>query len=97
MPALLLLLLPQLREAAWLAAGQHGFAALAGIPELQQLVQRCCMQAVDESYGIVQMQSAMTDERFRTSLDGVPLLQLLVPQLRLCLLAEVAAGLLVPG
>ncbi|WIA21457.1 hypothetical protein OEZ85_000664 [Tetradesmus obliquus] len=87
----------ELREAAWLAAGQHGFAALAGIPELQQLVQRCCMQAVDESYGIVEMQSAMTDERFRTFLDGVPLLHLLVPQLRLCLLAEVAAGLLVPG
>ncbi|WIA41744.1 hypothetical protein OEZ86_009087 [Tetradesmus obliquus] len=87
----------ELREAAWLAAGQHGFAALAEIPELQQLLQRCCMTAVDESVVSVQVRSLSTDERFRALLDGDPLLHHLVPQLRLCLLAEVAAGLLVPG
>uniref|UniRef100_A0A383WHG4 MYND-type domain-containing protein n=1 Tax=Tetradesmus obliquus TaxID=3088 RepID=A0A383WHG4_TETOB len=89
----------ELREAAWLAAGQHGFAALAGIPELQQLLQRCAISVMDEVSALVQVDLAVSDEEMHGRLcreEGV-LLQLLVPQLRLCLLAEVAAGLLVPG
>ncbi|WIA21456.1 hypothetical protein OEZ85_000663 [Tetradesmus obliquus] len=89
----------ELREAAWLAAGQHGFAALAGIPELQQLVQRCAIPAMEAVSVRVQVTQAASDEELYALLckeNGV-LLHLLVPQLQLCLLAEVAAGLLVPG
>jgi hypothetical protein len=95
----LLPLLLQLREAAWLAAGQHGFAAVAGLPELRQIVQRCCMGAVDLASSLVKIQALSTDKGFCALLEGNPplLLQHLVPQLRVCLLADVAAGLLVPG
>ncbi|WIA41745.1 hypothetical protein OEZ86_009088 [Tetradesmus obliquus] len=54
---------------------------------------------MDEVSALVQVDLAVSDEEMHGRLcreEGV-LLQLLVPQLRLCLLAEVAAGLLVPG
>ncbi|WIA21454.1 hypothetical protein OEZ85_000661 [Tetradesmus obliquus] len=91
-----------LREAAWLAAGQHGFAALAGIPELQQIISHTCLPAL-QHYGCLlddwQHSEAEYVQRQKTELDQTqgPLLHHLCPQLRLCLLAEVAAGLLVPG
>jgi predicted protein tyrosine phosphatase len=91
-------LLPQLREAAWLAAGQHGFAALAGLPELQQLLQHCCMGACDRTAGTVGLAPKSSDAEFVQRIDDrASLMEHLVPQLRVCLLADVAAGLLVPG
>jgi hypothetical protein len=92
----------QLREAAWLAAGQHGFAALAGLPELQQLLphtllplleQLCELDAETHCAG---GQGAELLER-RCLHEETPLLPHLSPPLLTCLLAEVAVGLLVPG
>jgi hypothetical protein len=97
-PVLALLLLLQLREAAWLAAGQHGFAALAGAPELQQIVQRGCMKAADQLAHLLRYHETVTDKDFSEQLEGSQLLlPMLVPQLQLCLLGDVAAGLVVPG
>jgi hypothetical protein len=89
----------QLREAAWLAAGQHGFEALAGLPELTQIVQRCASAAMDAVSGQAKLDQTVSDKELykRLSSDEESLISLLTPQLRVCLLAEVAAGLLVPG
>jgi hypothetical protein len=96
-----LCLLPlQLREAAWLAAGQHGFAALAGLPELQLLLQRCCGLAMDAVAAFIQHIAAnSSDDQLHKHMcqEDANLMPLLVPQLQMCLLADVAAGLLVPG
>jgi hypothetical protein len=90
----------QLREAAWLAAGQHGFAALAGLPELQQLLQRCCGLAMDAVTALINTTGAnSSDDELYKGMFGehANLMTALVPQLQLCLMADVAAGLLVPG
>lgn len=90
----------QLREAVWLAKGRHGFAALQGIPELQQLLvfaalpalQSVCCAATD---CVQQLDAGVTH---LAALDEeATLLPLLPPQLQLCLMAEVLTGLLCPS
>jgi hypothetical protein len=71
---------------------------LAGLPELQQLLQRCCMGAGDVTAQTVEYSVMESDERFMHFVDHKPsLMAHLVPQLQMCLMADVAAGLLVPG
>ncbi|KAF6253355.1 hypothetical protein COO60DRAFT_427499 [Scenedesmus sp. NREL 46B-D3] len=96
-----------LREAAWLAAGQHGFAALAGLPELQQIISHTCLPVLQryacslEEYTAadkgLQADAFAKQQGGDLNRDNGPLLAYLNPHLRVCLLAEVAAGLLVPG
>jgi hypothetical protein len=98
----LLISLLQLREAAWLAAGQHGFAALAGLPELQQLLQHTLLPLMEQLAELdvrTHRRGGEGAERFqqRCRHEETPLLPHLSPQLLTCLLAEVAVGLLVPG
>jgi hypothetical protein len=82
-----------------LAAGQHGFAALAGLPELQLLLQRCCGAAMDAVGAFVGAADNSSDDDVYKGMrqEDASLMPHLVPQLQLCLLADVAAGLLVPG
>jgi hypothetical protein len=101
-------LLPlQLREAAWLAAGQHGFAALAGLPELQAIISHTCLPVLQryacslEDYKAADHAKKAEEiaKQMRSEVNRIhtPLLEHFNPHLRVCLLAEVAAGLLVPG
>jgi hypothetical protein len=101
-------LLPlQLREAAWLAAGQHGFAALAGLPELQAIISHTCLPVLqryacslqDYTAADAAKTAAETAKKLRSEVNRIQgtLLAHFNPHLRVCVLAEVAAGLLVPG
>jgi hypothetical protein len=56
------------------------------------------MGAVDITAQTVEYFELSSDEQILRIVDGRPLLMHhLVPQLQLCLMADVAAGLLVPG
>jgi hypothetical protein len=92
----------RLRAAAASAAGPHGFAALrpgggAAPPALQQLLAFTLQGAVD----LTAEAGCGFDLQEWTAAAGagfVPrLLYLLPPQLNMCLVADVAAGLLCPG
>jgi hypothetical protein len=90
------------RQAARAAAGPHGFAALrpggaAAPPELQQLLAFSLQEALD----FIACNGAPLDLKKLADANAaglVPdLLLHLPPHLTICLVAEVAAGLLCPG
>lgn len=87
----------------WLAGDQHGFAMLAGIPELQQIIAYTCMDVLHEfgcapeQYVAPQPANKREDYSLQNNVCRQSLLYSLTPQLRVCLLAEVAAGLMCPG